>query len=163
MLTKLLALQANDPAWFVKPLLDDNRLVGIFWMSPKQRERWSKYHDIIIHDNTARTNKYNYPLSLFILVDNYNKSRLAVQAFMQDERQESYEWVLRCCLEACEIPPLTFVTDADPAMIAAISIVFFKVHHIQYLYHLYQNFSKNLHLCLGLLYQQFLKDFKAIQ
>ncbi|CAB5367956.1 unnamed protein product [Rhizophagus irregularis] len=46
---------------------------------------------------------------------------LAAQAFIQDEKQESYEWLLRCCLEACEIPPLTFVTDADPAMIAAIS------------------------------------------
>ena len=42
--------------------------------------------DIIIHNNTARMNKYNYPLSLFILIDNYNKSRLAAQAFMQDER-----------------------------------------------------------------------------
>jgi hypothetical protein len=163
LLTKLLELQSNDPAWFIKPLLDDNRLVGIFWMSPAQRERWLTFHDIIIHDNTARTNKYNYPLSLFILIDNYNKSRLAAQAFMQDERQESYEWVLRCCLEACGIPPLTFVTDADPAMIAAISIVFPKVHHIQCLYHLYQNLPKNLRSCLGSLYQEFLKDFKAIQ
>src|SRR6266496_1049780 len=68
----LLQLQANDPAWFVKPLIDDtsNRLIGIFWMSPEQRERWSKFYDVIIHDNTARTNKYNYPLSLFILIDN---------------------------------------------------------------------------------------------
>ncbi len=93
LLMKLLELQANDPAWFVKPLIDDtsNRLVSIFCMSPEQRERWTKFYDIIIHDNTARTNKYNYPLSLFILIDNYNKSRLAAQAFMQDERQESYE------------------------------------------------------------------------
>jgi hypothetical protein len=163
LLTKLLEFQANDPSWFVKPLLDDNRLVGIFWMLPEQRESWAKFHDIIIHDNTARTNKYNYPLSLFILIDNYNKSRLAAQAFMQDERQESYEWVLRCCLEACEIPPLTFVTDVDPAMIAAISIVFPKAHHMQCLYHLYQNLPKNLRSCLGSLYQEFLKDFKAIQ
>ncbi|RHZ88497.1 hypothetical protein Glove_22g195 [Diversispora epigaea] len=132
-------------------------------MSPKQRERWTKFYDIIIHDNTARTNKYNYPLSLFILIDNYNKSRLAAQAFMQDERLESYEWLLRCCLEAYEIAPLTFVTDADPAMIAAISTIFPETHHIQCLYHLYQNLPKNLRSCLGSLYQEFLKDFKNIQ
>jgi hypothetical protein len=55
LLMKLLELQANDPAWFVKPLIDEtsNRLIGIFWMSPEQRERWSKFYDIIIHDNTA--------------------------------------------------------------------------------------------------------------
>ncbi len=37
LLMKLLELQANNPAWFVKPLIDDtsNRLVGIFWMSPE--------------------------------------------------------------------------------------------------------------------------------
>ncbi|CAG8803655.1 8794_t:CDS:2, partial [Gigaspora rosea] len=83
-----------DPVWFVKPLIDDtsNRLIGIFWMSPKQCERWA--------------------------------NRLAAQAFIQDERQESYEWLLQCCLESCKIAPLTFVTDADPAMIAAISTDF---------------------------------------
>jgi hypothetical protein len=166
LLLKLLDLQSNDPAWFVKPLLDNtsNRLIGIFWMSPEQRERWAKFYDIIIHDNTAKTNKYNYPLSLFILIDNYNRSRLAAQAFIQDERQESYEWLLQCCLEACEIPPLTFVTDGDPAMIAAISKVFPETHHMQCLYHLYQNLPKNLRSCLGSsLYQEFLKDFKKMQ
>ncbi|CAB5380185.1 unnamed protein product [Rhizophagus irregularis] len=93
LLLKLLDLQANNPAWFVKPLLDDtsNHLISIFWM---QRERWIKFYNIIIHNNTAKTNKYNYPLSLFILINNYNKSRLAAQAFLQDERQELYEWLL---------------------------------------------------------------------
>ncbi|CAG8494567.1 8411_t:CDS:2 [Funneliformis caledonium] len=82
----------------------------------------------------------------------------------QDKRQKLYEWLLRCCLEICEIPLLIFVTDADPAIIATISIVFSETHHMQCLYHLYQNLSKNLHSCLGsLLYQEFLKDFKGIQ
>ena len=62
-------------------------------MTLEQHERWSRFHNIIIHDNTVRTNKYNYPLSLFILIDNYNKSKLTAQAFLQDERQESYEWL----------------------------------------------------------------------
>src|SRR3954468_4019316 len=104
----------------------------------------SVHYDIIIYDNTARTNKYNYPLSLFILIDNYNKSRLAAQAFLQDERQESYEWLFRTCLEVCEILPLTFVTNSNPAVIAAISVVFPETRHMQYLYHLYQNLPKNL-------------------
>ncbi|CAG8458903.1 16845_t:CDS:2 [Cetraspora pellucida] len=66
-------------------------------------------------------------------------------------------------IEACEIPSLTFVTDVDPAIIATISIVFPKTRHMQCLYHLYQNLSKNLRLCLVTLYQDFLKDFKNIQ
>ncbi|RHZ60058.1 hypothetical protein Glove_359g38 [Diversispora epigaea] len=155
----------QDSEWFVKPLIDDtsNRLIGIFWMSPEQRQRWIKFYNVIIHDNTARTNKYNYPLSLFILINNYNKSRLAAQAFMQDERSESYEWLLHCYLEACEITPLTFVTDADPTMIAAVSTVFPRTHHMQCLFNLYQNIFKNLRSKLGSLFQEFLKDFKNIQ
>ncbi|PKY43291.1 hypothetical protein RhiirA4_457253 [Rhizophagus irregularis] len=83
---------------------------------------------------------------------------------LTNEKQESYEWLLRCYLEACEIPLLTFVTDTDPAIIAAISTVFSETHHMQCLYHLYQNLLKNLRSCLGSpLYQEFLKDFRAIQ
>ncbi|GBB99595.1 hypothetical protein RclHR1_03580002 [Rhizophagus clarus] len=97
-------------------------------------------------------------------IRNLLQPKLAAQAFIQDEKQESYEWLLRCCLEACEIPPLTFVTDADSAMVAAISTVLPETHHMQCLYHLYQNLPKNLRSCLGSsLYQEFLKDFKAIQ
>jgi hypothetical protein len=49
-------------------------------------------------------------------------------------------------------------------MITAISIVFPETHHMQCLYHLYQNLPKNLRSYLGSpLYQEFLKDFKAIQ
>ena len=86
-----------------------------------------------------------------------------MQAFIQDERQESYEWLLQCCLEACEIPLLTFVTDADLAIIAAVSVVFPEAHHMQCLFHLYQNLSKNLRPSLGKLYKEFLEDFRAIQ
>ena len=49
-------------------------------------------------------------------------------------------------------------------MIAAISVVFPETHHMQCLYHLYQNLPKNLRSCLGSsLYQEFLKDFRAVQ
>jgi len=48
---------------------------------------------MITHDNTSKINKYNYPLSLFILVDNKSKLCLDIQVFLNDETQKSYEWV----------------------------------------------------------------------
>ncbi|CAB5380183.1 unnamed protein product [Rhizophagus irregularis] len=49
-------------------------------------------------------------------------------------------------------------------MIAAISTVFPEAHHMQCLFQLYQNLPKNLRSCLSSsLYQEFLKDFRAVQ
>ena len=69
---------------FVQPLIntDSDQLCGIFWMTSDQILLWSRYSDVILHDNTSRTNKYNFPLSLFILVDNDGKSRLGAQVFL---------------------------------------------------------------------------------
>lgn len=93
LLKFLLKQQKEEPMMFVQPLInvDSNRLCGIFWMTANQIDLWSRYSDVILYDNTSKTNKYNYPLSLFILVDNDGKSCLGVQAFLNDETQESYE------------------------------------------------------------------------
>ena len=85
--------------------VDNDRLCGIFWMTLNQILLWSRYSDIILYDNTSRTNKYNFSLSLFILVDNDGKSRLGAQAFLNDETQESYEWVLQQTLDATGSKP----------------------------------------------------------
>ncbi|CAB5385471.1 unnamed protein product [Rhizophagus irregularis] len=37
-----------------------NELTGFFWMTSQQRnELWSKFHDVVIHDSTAKTNSYS--------------------------------------------------------------------------------------------------------
>ena len=74
-------------------------------MTSDQILLWSGYSDVILHDNISRTNKYNFLLSLFILVDNDGKSRLGAQAFLNDETQESYEWVLQQTLDATGSQP----------------------------------------------------------
>ena len=85
-------------------------------MTASQIILWSRYSDVILHDNTSRTNKYNYPLSLFILVDNEGKSRLGAQAFLNDETQESYKWVLQQTLDATGSEPQVIISDMDLAM-----------------------------------------------
>ncbi|CAG8628741.1 1691_t:CDS:2, partial [Scutellospora calospora] len=70
LLTKLYEYKEIDPNWYIKPLIDpiSNRLRGIFWMDPGQRERWIRFFD------------------------NYNKTRIAAQALMPDETIESFQW-----------------------------------------------------------------------
>ena len=120
---------------FVQLLInaDSDRLCGIFWMTSNQILLWSRYSDVILHDNTSRTNKYNFPLSLFILVDNDGKSQLGAQAFLNDETQESYEWVLQQTLDATGSQPRVILTDMDPAMTAACQTIYCIRIHITFI------------------------------
>ncbi|CAB4431106.1 unnamed protein product [Rhizophagus irregularis] len=63
-----------------------------------------------------KTNYYQMPLSLFLVVDNNTKSRLVAQALISDESVESYKWILECTKKVTMTEPLVFVTDADLAM-----------------------------------------------
>jgi hypothetical protein len=99
-------------------------LTHLFWMSPEQQILWLRYHDVIMHDNTCKTNRYNRPLSLFVTPDNNLKTRIVAQAIVDDETQLSYEWVFQCVKESTGISPRVFVTDGDPAVNAAVMIQF---------------------------------------
>jgi transposase-like protein len=127
-------------------------------MSGEQQLLYAKYHDVLLHDNTALTNKYKWPLSLFLIVDCNNKSRLLAQAFIQDETEESYIWLLQC-LKRTNIEPKTIITDADPAMIGALQQELPDTFHVTCIYHLSQNLPKRLKSILGKDYMQFLNDF----
>ena len=79
-------------------------------MSPTQISLWLEYHDVILNDNTAKTNRYEMPLSLFLAVDNNTRSRLIAQALVSDETTDSYKWILECTKKATMTEPLVFVT-----------------------------------------------------
>jgi len=81
-------LRDQDPDYVVISRLEglSNELTGLFWMTNQQRnELWPKFRDVIIHDNTAKTNRYEMMLSLFIDVDNNYKTRVLAQALTKYE------------------------------------------------------------------------------
>ena len=45
-------------------------------ISQQRNELWLKFHNVIIHDNTIKTNHYEIALSLFIGIDNNYKTRV---------------------------------------------------------------------------------------
>ena len=64
-----------DPRWkvFIRHAGNERRLSGIFWMSPTQQELYQRFSDMVLNDNTCKTNKYNMYLSVFMIKDNYGK------------------------------------------------------------------------------------------
>ncbi len=79
MFSYLMKLHDQDSDYVVIPRLEElsNELTGLFWMTSQQHnELWPKFHDVIIHDNTAKTNHYKITLSLFVGIDNNYKTRV---------------------------------------------------------------------------------------
>ncbi|EXX68482.1 hypothetical protein RirG_104790 [Rhizophagus irregularis DAOM 197198w] len=114
--------------------------------------------EVGVQPNTTLTNKYKWPLSLFLIVDCNNKSCLLAQAFIQDETEESYLWLLKC-LKHTNIEPKTIITDSETAMIGALQEELPNTFHVICIYHLSQNLSKQLKSILGKDYIKFLNDF----
>ena len=102
MYSYLMEQRSKDPDFIVTARLEgpSNELTGIFWMTSQQRnELWPKYHDVIIHNNTAKTNRYEMALSLFVGIDNNFKTRVLAQALTKYETLADYNWILECTLK----------------------------------------------------------------
>jgi len=143
-------------------LNDENRLTRLFWMSSSQIALWLEYHDVVLNDNTAKTNHYNMPLSLFLIFDNNTKSRLIAQSLVSDETVETYKWILECTKKATMTEPMVFVTDADPAMDAAVVQIYDTAYPIHCIFHISENLPKNLKAKLGNEYDGFVRDFFCV-
>ena len=69
-------------------------------------------------------------LSLFVCIDNNFKTRIVAQALIKYETQAAYKWIFRCTLEAIgEVQPKVIFTDSDPAVIAAIQVVYPQAYY----------------------------------
>ncbi len=157
-------LRDQDPDYVVILRLEglSNELTGLFQMTNQQRnELWSKFRDVIIHDNTAKINHYELVLSLFVSVDNNYKTRVLAQALIKYKIQAYYSQILQCILEATDnLPPIILFTDSDPEMVAAIQIVYPKTRHLLCIYHIVENVKKKAKSKLhGEMVKSFVEDF----
>ncbi|CAG8745726.1 3641_t:CDS:2, partial [Gigaspora rosea] len=82
VLNFLLEKKANNPEWIVEYQLDpvSRSLLHLLWMEPLQVELYIRYSSVVAYDNTAKTNIYGLPLSIFIVVDNNYNTRPVAQS-----------------------------------------------------------------------------------
>ena len=99
-----------DPRWkvFIRHAGNERRLSEIFWMSPTQQELYQRFSDVVLNDNTCKTNKYNMYLSVFMIKDNYGKFRNVANALVEDELASTYVWILQCLIKAINTIPKSF-------------------------------------------------------
>ncbi|CAG8836564.1 5572_t:CDS:2, partial [Cetraspora pellucida] len=94
---KLIKKQQADPTFHIDAQFEgkDNHLTRLCWMSPGQQQLWARFHDVVLLDSTAKTNRHSMILCIMILVDNHNCSRLTAAAIVSDETKETYEWLFK--------------------------------------------------------------------
>ncbi|GBB84345.1 hypothetical protein RclHR1_10970006 [Rhizophagus clarus] len=138
---------------------ETNTLTKLFWMNPNQLEAWYQYSDVILNDNTSKTNRYDMSLSFFVAVDNNLKSQIVAQVLMDRETKDAYSWILQCILDTTGLMPKVFVIDADPGMDVAIRLKYSSTFAIHCIWHIGQNLPLRLKSKLGGSFNQFKNDF----
>jgi hypothetical protein len=138
--------------WFFEFQLSesDQRLTSLIWISPDQRSCYIRFHEVLIFDCTAGTNRYDMVLCLFIIIDNNTKSRLIASALLEDETEASFIWALQQLKKSSyDVNPQVIYTDCDPAMANAISLIYPTSKHNLCIFHIDLNLRKNLRPKLG--------------
>ncbi|RHZ73176.1 hypothetical protein Glove_232g96 [Diversispora epigaea] len=159
--TKLLENSQNNSMWKVAIKFDDNNtLTHLFWMTPSQVELWYQFSDIVVQDVTCKTNRYDMALSLFVILDENRNIRLVAQALLIDETKESHEWTFnQINLVTNNLHPRVIMTDADPAVHAAIRSTFLTTYPMNCTFHISQNLIKKLQKTLGKKFYEFSLQF----
>src|SRR3954466_5243126 len=104
-------------------------------------------------------------LSLFVAVDGNYKTRIVGQALTKYENQADFNWILQCTLQASNnLSSKVLFTDSDPAIIAAIQVVYPQTCHLLCVYHFLENVKKKAKSKLrGNMVASFVEDFYIIR
>ena len=95
-LLKILEQFKNDNTeFFYFANINENikRLKWIIWMFPEQRMNYSRFNDVIVFDNSYKTNLFQMPFSIFTGVNNYEYSICFVSILIIDEMKDNFLWV----------------------------------------------------------------------
>ena len=110
-------------------LLDDSgRITHLFFTSPKAVEIIRRNWEVFCIDTTYKTNMYGLPLFLLTGTTCLHSTYFAAYAFILNETQEDFEWVLnrfKMLLKDSDIPnPRVLITNKDIAQANAVTAVF---------------------------------------
>jgi zinc finger SWIM domain-containing protein 3 len=141
---------------------ETNELQQAIWMFPEQKMNYCRFNDVVVFDNTYKTNRFGMPFGIFTGVNNHGQSVCFAGTIMCNESAESFLWTFNSFLKMVNnYSPKTLLTDEDQAIIKAVDLVFVPhgTKHTLCLWHLMKNLVKNLNGTLGFKWAEFIKFF----
>ncbi len=111
------------------------RLEQVIWIFSKQRMNYSRFNNVIIFDNTYKTNWFQMPFGIFTEVNNYDHSMYFTGALIIDETEDNFIWVFSKFLKMVnQYILLVILIDDDHIMANAYTKI---LHPLSIKYHLY--------------------------
>ncbi|XP_022003885.1 protein FAR1-RELATED SEQUENCE 5-like [Helianthus annuus] len=122
---------------------EENRLKGLFWYEDQDKRNYHVFGDVISFDATYHSKKYSMVFVPFTGIDNhhYHCNVTFGASLLAPETADTYIWLLRVFLKAVGSQPKVVVTDQDPAMKKAISVVFVDTRYRLCMWHLIHKLS----------------------
>ncbi|XP_058076451.1 protein FAR1-RELATED SEQUENCE 5-like [Magnolia sinica] len=124
---------------------EENSLLHCFWADHIARQSYKYFGDVIVFDTTYNTNRYGLIFAPFTGVNHHGQSITLGCGFIHDETTESFIWLFESWRKAMQgKSPKAIITDQDPAMTKAISIVFPNTFHRYCIWHIMQKVPEKL-------------------
>jgi len=79
---------SQDSHWkvYIWHFGNEYRLSGIFYLEiPSQQELYQRFFNVVLNDNTCKTNKFNMYLSVFMVKDKYGRFQNIANVLVEDE------------------------------------------------------------------------------
>ncbi|KAL2924192.1 hypothetical protein RDABS01_015627, partial [Bienertia sinuspersici] len=96
---------------------------------------------VLVIDCTYKTNRYKMPFLEIVGIVPTGKNYAIAFAWLKDEQNESYEWVLRCVRDLFDEDnlPHAIVTDREKALMKAVDRAFPNISHLLCTRHIQKN------------------------
>ncbi|KAL5563480.1 hypothetical protein UlMin_033227 [Ulmus minor] len=107
-----------DPNMYVRYAIDDqDRLCHLLWSDGTSQYDYHCFSDALAFNTTYRINAFNKPLVIFVGVNNHFKTCVFSFGLLQNEKTETYVWVLQTFLHCMNgLAPNVVVTDGNNTM-----------------------------------------------
>ena len=104
---------------------------------------YDKYGEICIIDSTYRINLYSAPLLIISGINNEGRNIIFAIAIINNEREETFDWVFREFQKSVKESPCLAMIDEDTALRNSLQKTFTGMSILICLWHIQQNMKKH--------------------
>ncbi|KAK2642089.1 hypothetical protein Ddye_023852, partial [Dipteronia dyeriana] len=109
---------------------EKDSLANIFWRDSHSLFEYQCFRDVLVFDNTYKTNSYANPLVLYVVVNDHHATCVFRVILLSDKTIQSYRRVLNSLMDSMgHKHPIYILTNGDEAMRQAANKIFPNSQH----------------------------------